>query len=298
MRLALIIFLFCLPQAARPQAHRPQLQVNPDTVLHGPSPTDTARNAVNQFLKAFYSNYPTDFNQFTIPDGRRENRLVPDLDFRPRPVRDAWQLLVLGVLTVIAAVMVRFFRKDLRDLLEGFISNRLINQTVREPGLLNGPMTLLLLFLGSLSIGALLYFIIPQELLPFSYTGPARYLLLSGLTLLVYLLRVLLLKMTGFIFGLREFVNSYLYVLYTATGTVSLLILLFLLTRLLGPPPLAALMIPAMQATFLFFFVYQYTRGIWYLVNTFQFPKIYLILYLCAFEICPLLILGMGLFNS
>lgn len=298
MRLALIIFLFCLPLAARPQAHRPQLQVNPDTLLQGPSPTDTARNAVNQFLKAFYSDYPTDFDQFTIPDGRRENRLVPDLDFRTRPVRDGWQLLVLGVLTVIAAVMVRFFRKDLRDLLEGFISNRLINQTIREPGLLNTPVTLLLLILGSLSIGALLYFIIPQELLPFSSTGPERYLLLSGLTLLVYLLRVLLLKMTGFIFGLRDFVNSYLYVLYTATGTVSLLILLFLLTRLLGPPALAALMIPAMQATFLFFFVYQYTRGIWYLVNTFQFPKIYLILYLCAFEICPLLILGMGLFNS
>src|SRR3546814_11429296 len=82
------------------------------------------------------------------------------------------------------------------------------------------------------------------------------------MTLSVYLLRVFLLKMAGFVFGLREFVNSYLYVLYTATGMTSFLILIFLLTRLLGPPFLADLMVPALQATFLFFFVYQYTSGI------------------------------------
>src|SRR3546814_15029558 len=104
--------------------------------------------------------------------------------------------------------MARFFRKDLKDLLEGFFSNWLIIQTIREPGLLNTPVTLLLLFLGSFSIGALLYIIIPSELLPPEFNSPQRYLLLSGMTLSVYLLRVFLLKMAGFVFGLREFVNS------------------------------------------------------------------------------------------
>src|SRR3546814_11971983 len=100
--------------------------------------------------------------------------------------------------------MARFFRKDLKDLLEGFFSNWLIIQTIREPGLLNTPVTLLLLFLGSFSIGALLYIIIPSELLPPEFNSPQRYLLLSGMTLSVYLLRVFLLKMAGFAFGLRE----------------------------------------------------------------------------------------------
>src|SRR3546814_14404207 len=104
--------------------------------------------------------------------------------------------------------MARFFRKDLKELLEGFFSNRLINQTIREPGLLNTPVTLLLLFLGSFSIGALLYIIIPSELLPPEFNSPQRYLLLSGLTLSVYLLRVFLLQMAGFVFGLRGFVRS------------------------------------------------------------------------------------------
>src|SRR5690606_27023573 len=98
MRLALVIFLFCLPQAAWPQAGRRQLQVNPDTALQGPAPTDTSRNAVNEFLRDFYSSYPTDFNQFAIPDGRREERVVPELNFRIRPVRDSWQLLMLAIL--------------------------------------------------------------------------------------------------------------------------------------------------------------------------------------------------------
>ncbi|HEY9561849.1 MAG TPA: DUF4271 domain-containing protein [Anseongella sp.] len=297
-----IVFLFaamvCMPQTAWSQARSQAQTMESDQVIKGPSPADTSRNAMNEFLNEFYSNYPTDFDSFIIPDSRREDRVVPDLDFRIRPVREAWLLLVLSLLVVTAAFMARFFRKDLKDLLEGFFSNRLINQTIREPGLLNTPVTLLLLFLGSFSIGALLYIIIPSELLPPEFNSPQRYLLLSGMTLSVYLLRVFLLKMAGFVFGLREFVNSYLYVLYTATGMTSFLILIFLLTRLLGPPFLADLMVPALQATFLFFFVYQYTRGIWYLINTFQFPKFYLILYLCAFEICPLLILGMGLFNS
>lgn len=297
MRIALVSFLLFFTQSAWSQGG-PQLYVKADTVLQGPAPTDTSRNAENTFLQDFYSNYPSDLERLRVPYAPPEARVAPDLDFRLRKVRPAWQLLILAALSILAAILVRFFRKDLRDMFEGFVSNRLINQTIREPGMLNTPMAFMLLILGGLSIGALLYFILPHAQLPFPYRGPELYLFLSGLTVLVYLMRIFLLKMTAFIFGLREFVNSYLYVLYTATGTISFLILLLLFARLLAPPFLAELAIPALQLIFLLFFVYQYTRGVWYLVYTFQFPKIYLILYLCAFEICPLLILGMGLFNS
>src|SRR3546814_16771751 len=102
-----------------------------DQVIKGPSPADTSRNAMNEFLNEFYSNYPTDFDSFIIPDSRREDRVVPDLDFRIRPVRAAWLLLVLSLLFVTAAFMARFFRKDLIDLLEGFLRTRLINQTIQ-----------------------------------------------------------------------------------------------------------------------------------------------------------------------
>lgn len=299
LRFILVPFFLILAQSAWSQARPPVLYVRADTVLQGPPPTDTSRSNVNAFVKEFYeTNYPTDLENIVLPLRRENTRSLPDLDYHPRAAREAWPLAVLAILLVITAILVRFFRKELRDILEGFVSNRLINQTVREPGMLNTPAAFLLLILAGLSIGGLLYFIIPGRLLPFPYRGPELYLLLSGISVLVYVLRIFLLKITGFIFGLREFVNSYLYILYTATGTVSLMIIIFLLFRLLGPPILAEMAIPAMQAIFLFFFVYQYTRGIWYLVITFQFPKIYLILYLCAFEICPLLILGMGLFNS
>lgn len=297
-RIALIFLLLCFLQPAWPQTRPQHSYVKPDTLLQGPAPTDTSKNAANSFLQEFYQDYYTNFDQLRIPGSLPEERVVPDLDFRRREVRPAWQLLVLGILVMMAAILARFFRRDLRDLFEGFISNRLINQTIREPGMLNTPAAFMLLLFGGLSIGALLYFIIPPEILLFPYRGPELYFLLSGLTVLVYLARIFLLRTAGFIFGLKEFVNSYLYILYTATGTISFLILFFVLTRLLAPPALAELAIPGMQLIFLLFFVYQYTRGIWYLVNTFQFPKIYLILYLCAFEICPLLILGMGLFNS
>ncbi|WP_243699139.1 DUF4271 domain-containing protein [Anseongella ginsenosidimutans] len=298
MRIALIFLLLCSLQPALSQTGPRHIYVKPDTLLQGPAPTDTAKNAVNSFLREFYRDYYTDFDRLRIPGSLPEERVIPNLDFRQREVRPAWQLLVLGALAMLAAILVRFFRRDLRDMFEGFISNRLINQAIREPGMLNTPAAFVLLLFGGLSIGALLYFIIPPEMLLFPYRGPELYFLFSGLTVLVYLARIFLLRMTGFIFGLREFVNSYLYILYTATGTISFLVLFFVLTRLLAPPSLAELAVPGMQLIFLLFFVYQYTRGIWYLVNTFQFPKIYLILYLCAFEICPLLILGMGLFNS
>ncbi|HYH55339.1 MAG TPA: DUF4271 domain-containing protein [Anseongella sp.] len=299
MRIVPVLFLLLLALPAWSQQAAPgKFYVRPDTALQGPAPTDTSRNAVNAFIRDFFDSYPTDFEYFAIPLRARDARAVPDRDHRIRPVREAWPLLALAVLMVLTAIMARFFRKELRDLFEGFISNRLINQMVREPNLLNTPVSWLLLVLAALSVGGLLYFIIPPHLLPFSYTGPELYLTLAGLSALVYIIRICLLKITGFIFGIREFVNSYLYILYTTTGFISFLVIVFLVFKLLGPPALADMAIPAMQALFLFFFVYQYTRGVWYLVTTFQFPKIYLILYLCAFEICPLLILGMGLFNS
>lgn len=298
MRLVLIQLLLFVSQTVWSQAGPQQLFVFPDTALQGPAPTDTTRNAVNGFLRDFYRDYPTDFEYFHIPSDPLSGHAAPGLDFRHRKVRPGWQLLMLASLWILAALLVRFFRKDLRDLFEGFVTNRLINQTIREPGMLNSPAALLLLLLGGLSFGALLYFIVPSEQAPVPYKGPELYGFFAGLTILYFLTRVFLLRLTGFIFGLKEFVNSYLYILYTATGTASFLIPILVLARLLGPPALAGLSIPAMQIVFLLFFVYQYSRGIWYLVSTFQFPKIYLILYLCGFEICPLLILGMGLFNS
>ncbi|MFS8616894.1 MAG: DUF4271 domain-containing protein [Solitalea sp.] len=298
MRLVLIHLLLLVSQTVWSQTGPQQLFVLPDTVLQGPAPTDTTRNAVNGFLRDFYRDYPTDFDYFRIPSDPLSSYAAPGLDFRHRKVRPGWQLLMLASLWILTALLVRFFRKDLRDLFEGFVTNRLINQTIREPGMLNSQAALLILLLGGLSFGALLYFIVPSEQSPVPYKGPELYLFFAGLAILYFLTRVFLLRLTGFIFGPKEFVNSYLYILYTATGTASFLIPILVLARLLGPPALAGLSILAMQIVFLLFFVYQYARGIWYLVSTFQFPKIYLILYLCGFEICPLLILGMGLFNS
>lgn len=294
---SLLIFLFLFASlGAHAQIGPEQLFVRADTVLQGPAPTDTARNETNSFLEEFYRNYATDFAYFRIPDSGSETASLPD--FRHRTVRPAWHLLLLATLGILAAVIVRFFRKDLRDLFEGFFTNRLINQTIREPGMLISPMAILLLILGSLALGALLYFIVPPERLPVAYHGPERFFFFVGLTVAYFLGRVAILKLTAFIFGLKEYVNSYLYILITTTGTLSFVVLVLLLMRLLAPPSLIALSVQAMQIVLLFFFVYQYTRGIWYLVSTFEFPKIYLILYLCGFEICPLLILGMGLFKS
>src|SRR3546814_10192558 len=96
-----IVFLFaamvCMPQTAWSQARSQAQTMESDQVIKGPSPADTSRNAMNEFLNEFYSNYPTDFDSFIIPDSRREDRVVPDLDFRIRPVREAWLLLVLSL---------------------------------------------------------------------------------------------------------------------------------------------------------------------------------------------------------
>src|SRR3546814_11754658 len=114
--------MVCMPQTAWSQARSQAQTMESDQVIKGPSPADTSRNAMNEFLNEFYSNYPTDFDSFIIPDSRREDLVVPDLDFRHRPVRDAWLLLVLSLLVVTAALMARFFSKDLTDLLDGFFS--------------------------------------------------------------------------------------------------------------------------------------------------------------------------------
>src|SRR5690606_33776885 len=84
MRLVLIHLLLLVSQTVWSQTGPQQLFVLPDTVLQGPAPTDTTRNAVNGFLRDFYRDYPTDFDYFRIPSDPLSSYAAPGLDFRHR----------------------------------------------------------------------------------------------------------------------------------------------------------------------------------------------------------------------
>src|SRR6202000_692870 len=104
-------------------------------------------------------------------------------------------------------------------------------------------------------------------------------------------LKFLMLKFIGFIFDIHQIVNQYIAILNLtyfniAFVLLSLTICLSLLTR-----PLIPYLLIFTLALVVIIFAWQYVRNSVNIISNFRFHKFYLFIYLCALEICPILIL-------
>lgn len=271
---------------------KPALFVRTDTVLKGPSPLDTSKNTENKFLSDFYdTHFPTNLKAVTDWKTWGVHNRETDLDYRIRQVRDSWPLTVMIITLFFAAIILRYYRKDVILLFRNLVNLRPKTQNLRDQQILHIPAFLILLILFGLVSGLTAYLGLQGENLSIPYRGAELLLLLSGLSVLLYLLKVALLKAAAFIFRIQEIVQSCLDIFHMMILGFSCFTLPVLILYVLGPPQLSTPMLYLLITVSVFFLAYLYGRTIFHTLSSFQFPKIYLITYLCAFEICPILIL-------
>jgi hypothetical protein len=197
---------------------------------------------------------------------------------------------MVGLLFYFAIVKL-FFSKYLANLLTLFFRASMRQQQLREQ-VLQSPFPSLLLnvlfiFSGGL-FGAFLmrfYHFGSDQNLWFHF----RYI--SIFLVILYLLKYLILKVVGWIFNISRAVDFYLFVVFMTNKIIGIFLLPFLVLIVFSGSVLTEIAITLSIIMVCVFYVYRFIGSFATLHKEIKISGLYFILYLCAFEIAPLLLI-------
>jgi hypothetical protein len=148
-----------------------------------------------------------------------------------------------------------------------------------------------LFLLFGLTFGLFLYQWAAYKGIYYSVSGFRLFTSFVVIILLLFAVKFLVLKFVGFIFDIQKLVTEYVSVLYLTYFNIAFVFLPVTVCFSL----LAAQFIPVLLTIAIVLIViiltWLYLRSSVNIISNFRFHKFYLFIYLCALEICPVLIL-------
>jgi hypothetical protein len=124
-----------------------------------------------------------------------------------------------------------------------------------------------------------------------TYKGMEEYVIICLFTGTFYLLKFLLMKISGFIFSIQKLISGYLSILSISNFVYAIIVMPMLIFYQFITSSYQPYLLGLILILFCFNTIYKYLRTGSFILNNFQFPKFYLFLYLCTLEIMPLLII-------
>ena len=280
---------------------------------------DSAFLARRQFIRDSIKNVQDSLAVVWIkaPDPRRPNRFldsllrlytVKNLDFsawsskfpqkinrydegKPLPKGETWIIVVVLFLILFFALIKFFFSKELGSIVQSFYSNQILGQINKEDNLFSSWPFVFLYLLFGLIIGLYLYLLGKYLELSYSLDGFELFLLLSALVIVLFTIKIIVLRLLGFLFDIRRMVREYVSILYLSYFNSALIFLPLVIAFSLTPNRYAGIFGYAGIIILVLIFILQFLRAGSNILTNYRFPKVYLIIYLCALEFCPLIIL-------
>ena len=189
------------------------------------------------------------------------------------------------------AIVKLFFAKYLANLMTVFFRASLRQQQLREQ-VLQFPFPSLLLnnlfvFSGGLYGAFLLRF--------YQFGNPDRlwvnFLYCAGMLAMLYLIKYLILRIAGWIFNLNREVETYLFVVFMTNKIIGIFLLPFLVLISFSGPLLTEIGITLSIIMICLFYIYRFIASYSTLRKEIKISGLHFFLYLCAFEIAPLLLI-------
>lgn len=323
-----IIFQFALPAAAQqdtagadtPAAdqsnHRPLPVFRDSAAIARWKARQDSIQAVKDSLKAIGDSLSMVW--LKPPDSNRPNRFldslvdlyrVKDLNFQAwaerfpaktkhihegklRPKGEPWIFWFIILLLLVFAVLRKAFSKEFLVIFHALFSSRTLNQVIREERLFSSWPFMLLYLLLSFIIGTFLYFCQSYfHFIDYDTSGFEGLAMLSLGVFIFFTFKIVSLRALAFIFDLRKAVSGYISVLYISFFNIAVLFLPLTIAISLTPFRFVEIYIyTALLITGLIFLT-QFIRAGTVILSEYRFPIVYLLLYICALEICPLIIL-------
>jgi hypothetical protein len=207
------------------------------------------------------------------------------------PKGDVWVLVTIVALLLIFAILNQTFSKQLLAIVQAFFSNRALSNLNKEDNAFNSWPFLILFAQFGFTIGMFFYLAAQFKELSQVQSGFSFYVTISFLIIAFYGLKIIVLKLLGFIFDISKPIGEYISILYLSYFNASLLFMPLVLAFALSPPNYGIFYIAIASILLAIIFVFQFIRAGINILSNYRFPKVYLILYFCTLEICPMLIL-------
>ncbi|RYE29156.1 MAG: DUF4271 domain-containing protein [Sphingobacteriaceae bacterium] len=210
---------------------------------------------------------------------------------KTRNFRSVWMLAVILILLLYLAVINRFMGKSVSDIVESFYSQRVLSQFSKEENLLNSWTFILLFLLFGATVGLLVYQITSYYNHSFTDDGWQLYLGFTFAVIIFFILKIIVLRVLGLIFNIRNLVKEYISILYLTYFNLTFISLPLVVCFGLIADSFKPLLLLVSGFLILVVLFWQYIRSSINVLSVYRFSKVYLFIYLCALEFCPVLIL-------
>jgi len=208
-----------------------------------------------------------------------------------RKVRDSWTITAIIGLLIFTGLLNIFFGKDIASVIQSFYNKQAFSQLDFGGGLINSWAFIGLFILFSMAFGLVLYQVADYNNVYYELSDVQLFLTLSVVVGLLFLIKFLILKFLGFVFGVNQVVSQYITILNLTYFNIAFVLLAVAACFSLLPSRFIPLLINFTIVIVAIIFVWQYIRNSVNIISNFRFHKFYLFIYLCALEICPILIL-------
>lgn len=208
---------------------------------------------------------------------------------RTRASRDPWIIAMIIAILLYTALLNLGLGGDIKSIFQSFYSKR--SQIEKEDRQISTWSFIGLLLLFCATFGLFLYMLASYNNRYFSVSGIRLFAAFSLVVLSLTALKFIVLKLIGFLFDINAVVREYITALSLTYFNIAFVFLPVIVCFSL----ISAQFIPVLLATAavlaVVIFVWIYLRSSVSIISNFRFHKFYLFIYLCALEICPVLIL-------
>ena len=171
-------------------------------------------NRPNRFLDSLISLYKVENLDFLSWASKFQKKSVRYDAGSPRTYRETWVIAVVLFLVLFFAVIRFFFPSELNTIVLAFYSNQALSKINKEDSLFNSWPFIFLYLLFSLNTGLYLY--LSGKYLGISYPakGFELFIYLSAVVVGLFTMKIIALRILGFLFDVQRLVREYVSVLY------------------------------------------------------------------------------------
>lgn len=208
-----------------------------------------------------------------------------------RPSRDPWVIVLIIAMLLYTAILNLALGKDVSNVFASFYSKRVLSIAGKEESPVSSWAFLGLFLLFCATFGLFLYQLAAYKGVYYKIAGSGLFTFLTIVIIVLFSLKFLILKFLGFVFDINKLVTEYLNILHLTYFNIAFVFLpVVICFSLLGAQYIPVLLTVTL-IIIIVIFIWQYIRSSVNIISTFRFHKFYLFTYLCALEICPVLIL-------
>ncbi|WP_072358535.1 DUF4271 domain-containing protein [Chitinophaga sancti] len=215
------------------------------------------------------------------------------LDLNPvRAYRDLdWLVYVMGGVVLLLGIIRLSYLKYFTDLFRAFMNPTLSQRQLKDQ-LSQSPFpNFLLNAFFVISLAMYLYLLMYRQ----NYISvnnawmviPALIILVA----LVYSVKYVALRFCGWLFGSAELADAYIFILYLINKVLGILLVPFLVILAFCTPELARAFLYISVFFIIILVAYRYIRSYSVVKQYLSFSRLHFFLYLCAFEVAPVLII-------